>query len=231
MTSKEHTSYKEVSNHIVSYASGLPLALEIFKVNFDTLEEEEKSVFLDIACCLKGYKWTEIEIYSVLFMNLSKINDEDDRVTLHDLIEDMGKEIDRQKSPKESGEAQENMVTKRYNSSSKRQFMKFEMICVDFPMSGNEERMELDENTLEMKNLKILNIKNGNFSQRPNFPESVKVLEWQRRKFMNLTVFNFDMCKCLTQIPNLSGLSNLKEPSFEYYENLITIQHFPSTNY
>jgi len=59
--------------------------------------------------------------------------------------------------------------------------VKFEMICVDFPMSGNEERMELDENTLEMKNLKILNIKNGNFSQRPNFPESVKVLEWQRR--------------------------------------------------
>jgi len=54
--------------------------------------------------------------------NLSKINDEDDRVTLHDLIEDMGKGIDRQKSPKESGEAQENMVTKRYNSSSKRQF-------------------------------------------------------------------------------------------------------------
>lgn len=43
------------------------------------------------------------------------------------------------------------------------------------------------------------------------------------QKFMNLTVFNFDMCKCLTQIPNLSGLSNLKEPSFEYYENLITV--------
>ncbi|KAL2999241.1 hypothetical protein AAZX31_09G149100 [Glycine max] len=216
-------SYKEVSNHIVSYASGLPLALEvigsnlipnnqilkIFKVKFDTLEEEEKSVFLDIACCLKGYKWTEIEIYSVLFMKLTGRNHQ----------KSPGKRR-RIWSPKDIIQVlKDNSVSQAHEW----ELVKFEMICVDFPMSGNEERMELDENTLEMKNLKILNIKNGNFSQRPNFPESVKVLEWERRKFMNLTVFNFDMCKCLTQIPNLSGLSNLKEPSFEYYENLITV--------
>ena len=86
-----------------------------FKVSFDALEEEEKSVFLDITCCLKDYKCREIEdILHSLYDNCMKyhigvlldkslIKIRDDKVTLHDLIENMGKEIDRQKSPKEAG--------------------------------------------------------------------------------------------------------------------------------
>ncbi|XP_027924357.1 TMV resistance protein N-like isoform X3 [Vigna unguiculata] len=140
-------TYTEVLNQVVTYASGIPLTLEVIgsnlfgksvqewesaikqykripsnqilemlKVSFDSLGEEEKSVFLDIVCCFKGYKLSEIEeklralydncmkyhIGVLVEKSLIKIN-HDERVTFHDLIEDIGKRIDRQQSPREPG--------------------------------------------------------------------------------------------------------------------------------
>ncbi|GAU50350.1 hypothetical protein TSUD_296720 [Trifolium subterraneum] len=82
------------------------------QLSFDALEEEEKSVFLDIACCFKGWSLTRVEqilhahhsysikkhIIVLVEKSLIKINEYGD-VTLHDLIEDMGKDIVRQESP------------------------------------------------------------------------------------------------------------------------------------
>ena len=138
-------SYEEVLHRAVTYASGLPLALEvigsnlvgksveewesaiehykripsdeilkILKVSYDALEEEEKSVFLDIVCCFKGYKLTEVEImlralYDDCMKNhigvlvdksLVKIG-WSSTIEMHDLIEDMGRRIDQKESSKE----------------------------------------------------------------------------------------------------------------------------------
>ncbi|KAG4941896.1 hypothetical protein JHK87_045767 [Glycine soja] len=88
---------------------------EILKVSFDALGEEQKNVFLDIACCFKGYKWTEVDdLLHVLYGNCKKhhigvlvekslIKYYDDTVEMHDLIQDMGREIERQRSPDEPG--------------------------------------------------------------------------------------------------------------------------------
>ena len=144
-TEQVHPSYVEVLNDVVTYASGLPLALEvigsnlfaksveqwksainqykrilnneilkILKVSYDALEEEEKSVFLDIVCCFKGYKLTEVEImlralYDDCMKNhigvlvdksLVKIG-WSSTIEMHDLIEDMGRRIDQKESSKE----------------------------------------------------------------------------------------------------------------------------------
>ncbi|KAK8470413.1 hypothetical protein PHAVU_004G140800 [Phaseolus vulgaris] len=142
-------SYKDVLKRVVTYASGLPLALEvigsnlvgksveewesaiehykripnreilgILKVSFDALGEEEKSVFLDIACCFKGSNLTEVEhILGALYDNNMKHHvgvlvekslikvwrGRRSVVEMHDLIEDMGRQIDQQESPKEPG--------------------------------------------------------------------------------------------------------------------------------
>jgi hypothetical protein len=144
-----HSCYEDILNRAVTYASGLPLAIEIvgsnlfgrginewkytldgyekipnkeiqniLKVSFDTLEEEEQSVFLDISCCLKGCRLVEVEeilhahygcpmthrIQVLAEKSLIKIGYYDwncSDVTLHDLIEDMGKEIVCQESPKD----------------------------------------------------------------------------------------------------------------------------------
>jgi len=137
----------EVLNHAVTYASGLPLALdvigsnlagksvekwksainqykripnnqiiEILKVSFEALDREEKTVFLDIACCFKGYTLTEVEDILVAINDdcmkhhISVLVDKSlirigwwSRVEIHDLIEEMGRQIDQQESPEGSG--------------------------------------------------------------------------------------------------------------------------------
>jgi hypothetical protein len=146
---KVPSSYEDILNRAVSYASGLPIAIEIvgsnlfrksveewnytldgyekipnkkiqeiLKVSYDALEEQEQSVFLDIACCFKGWGLPEIEeilhvhyggsithIIQVLTeKSLIKVGYHERTCTygviLHDLIEDMAKEIIRQESPK-----------------------------------------------------------------------------------------------------------------------------------
>jgi hypothetical protein len=100
----------------------------ILEISYDALDEEVKSVFLDIACCFKDYSLEEIEEilnahygYCIKnhvvvlaekslikikhdYMEKSLIKIKHDYVELHDLIEHMGKEIVRRESPKEPGE-------------------------------------------------------------------------------------------------------------------------------
>lgn len=40
---------------------------------------------------------------------------------------------------------------------------------------------------------------------------------------MSMRVLNLDKCKCLTQIPDVSGLPNLEKLSFQHCQNLTTI--------
>jgi hypothetical protein len=86
------------------------------QLSFDALEEEEKFVFLDIACCFKGCELTRVEqilhahhgysiknhINVLVEKSLIKIS-ESGTVTLHDLVEDMGKDIVKQESPNPGG--------------------------------------------------------------------------------------------------------------------------------
>jgi hypothetical protein len=83
----------------------------ILKVSFDDLDEETKNVFLDIACFFKGWSLKEVEgrlhahygycikhqVGVLVDKSLTKIDHAS--VWLHDLIEDMGKEIVRKESP------------------------------------------------------------------------------------------------------------------------------------
>ena len=134
-------SYADILNHTITFASGLPLALEvigsnmfgkskeewesaleqykripnkeiqqILKVSFDDLEEDEKKFFLDIACFFNGDRLEYVkEILRAhhgvcpkngirVLVDKSLVKIDDDKVTLHDLIKDMGREIIRQES-------------------------------------------------------------------------------------------------------------------------------------
>ncbi|XP_016203963.1 TMV resistance protein N-like [Arachis ipaensis] len=236
------SNYVDVLTRTITYASGLPLALEvigshlyekkvedwesaldkferhldnriyeILRVSFDALGKEEQSVFLDIACCFKGYELKEITDLlqahygscmkyhiGVLFeKSLIKINLYDLSVTMHDLIENMGKEIALEESPE--------MPEKRSRLWFYEDIVKvlqdnlgtstIEIIYLEFPLlerKGDEDSFEKEGNKdvevkwdgtafKEMKNLKTLIIKNGCFSECPKYlPNSLRVLEWWR---------------------------------------------------
>ncbi|KAK2421688.1 disease resistance protein RUN1 [Trifolium repens] len=173
---------------------------KILKVSFDALEEEEQSVFLDIACCFKGYVLKEVEdilcahygremkyhIGMLVEKSLVKISkhtflNKTDYVILHDLIEDMGKEIVRQESPNEPGKRSrlwfhEDIFQVLEKNSGTSQI---EIIHLNFPRAKEIVEWTGDE-LKKMENLKTLVVKTS-FYLKPevHFPNSLRVLEWQ----------------------------------------------------
>ncbi|XP_057446541.1 disease resistance protein RPV1-like isoform X2 [Lotus japonicus] len=244
---------------------------QVLEVSFAALEKQEQSVFLDVACCFKGYHLEEVEnilnahhnhcikyqIVVLVDKSLIKIT-HSGYVTLHDLIEDMGKEIVRQESPQEPGNRsrlwfhEDIFEVLEQNTGTS----KIEMMHLDYP---SFEEVNWDgEAFKEMKKLKTLVIRKTHFSKGPeHLPNSLRVLEWWKypsqhlpsdfhpkklsicilpyssmvslelgrssKKFETMKVLNLDFCESLTEIPNLTGLPNLEELSFEFCSKLITI--------
>ncbi|XP_031263548.1 disease resistance-like protein DSC1 isoform X2 [Pistacia vera] len=133
--------FVQLSKRALSYAKGVPLALEVLgsslykrtkkewesyikrlrripdmnvqkvlKVSYDGLNDEEQEVFLDIACFFKGYNRDLIEaildgcgIASHFDINVlierSLITASFNTITMHDLVQEMGRDIVRQESP------------------------------------------------------------------------------------------------------------------------------------
>ena len=146
-SNKVNPDYADISNRVLSYAGGLPLALEVIgsnlynksidewnsaldkyeripinkiqevlKVSYDYLEEDEKNIFLDIACFFNKYKKSYINemlyvrgfhpedgIRVLIDKSLMKI-DSNGCVRMHGLVQDMGREIVRCESTFEPGE-------------------------------------------------------------------------------------------------------------------------------
>ncbi|XP_028785836.1 TMV resistance protein N [Neltuma alba] len=163
----------------------------ILKVSYDALEEYEQEIFLDIACCFKGdsFEYVRSALYArgicpdygvkvLIDKCLIKINH--GKVTMHDLIQAMGKEIVRQKSPYEPGKRTRlwfhkdilNVLEENKGSG------KIEAINLDMP--GDMVIDWSGKAFKKMRNLKILIIRNAQFSTGPNYlPNSLRVLDWK----------------------------------------------------
>ncbi|XP_024641925.2 disease resistance protein RPV1 isoform X2 [Medicago truncatula] len=279
---KVPSSYEEILNRVVTYASGLPLAIvtiggnlfgrkvedwkrtldeyenipdkdiqRILQVSYDALKEKDQSVFLDIACCFKGCKWTKVK--KILHAHYGHCIEHhvgvlaekclighweyDTYVTLHDLIEDMGKEVVRQESPKKPGERSrlwfhdDILNVLRDNMGTEN----IEMIYLKFDPTARETEWD-GMACKKMTNLKTLIIEDGNyFSGGPgHLPSSLRYWKWiscplkslsciSSKEFNYMKVLTLDFCEYLTHIPDVSGLPNLEKCSFRYCFSLITI--------
>ncbi|KAF3457247.1 hypothetical protein FNV43_RR01904 [Rhamnella rubrinervis] len=89
--------------------------MRVLRISFDGLRETEKNIFLDIACFFNGSRkdyvmnimdrcgfFPEIGIRSLVDKSLLHMDD-DSQLRMHDLLEEMGKEIVREKSRDEPG--------------------------------------------------------------------------------------------------------------------------------
>ncbi|GMI79716.1 hypothetical protein like AT5G36930 [Hibiscus trionum] len=137
----------KLSKHVVRYAGGLPLALEVLgsffcgrdaaqwrsaikrlekdsnkeildrlRISFDGLEETEKNIFLDIACFFNGKEkdfvmkvldgcefFPDIGIDVLIKKSLLKVDKHNKYLWMHDLLQEMGRKIVREKSIEEPG--------------------------------------------------------------------------------------------------------------------------------
>ncbi|XP_028770003.1 TMV resistance protein N-like [Neltuma alba] len=235
---------------------------QILKVSYDALEEYEQEIFLDIACCFKGdsFEYVRSALYArgicpdygvkvLIDKCLIKINH--GKVTMHDLIQAMGKEIVRQKSLYEPGKRTRlwfhkdilNVLEENKGSG------KIEAINLDMP--GDMVIDWSGKAFKKMPNLKILIIRNAQFSTGPKYlPNSLRVLDWKgypcptlppdfnpreliilkmpesflkRDKFQSLSLMNFRGCKYLRQVSDLSAVPDLRELCLEGCKKLTEI--------
>ncbi|KAK9205176.1 hypothetical protein WN943_015443 [Citrus x changshan-huyou] len=145
-TQKPREEYVHLSQLVVKYASGLPLALkvlgsflfsrpvdewtstlerlkrepeneilDILQISFEGLKEAEKEIFLDVACFFKGEKRDHVSKIldscgfepvigiGVLIEKSLLTVCEDNKLWMHDLLQEMGRQIVRRQSPEEPG--------------------------------------------------------------------------------------------------------------------------------
>nr|KYP63958.1 TMV resistance protein N [Cajanus cajan] len=165
----------------------------ILRVSYDGLKEFEKEIFLDIACFFKGNKLSDVisilhggrgsPIDYVIQVLIDKclIKIVHCHVRMHDLIEDMGRDIVRQESPLKPGERSRLWFSKdilhvfKENKGSD----KTEIIMLNLL---KDKEVQWDGNALKrMENLKILVVENARFSRGPShLPKSLRVLKWFR---------------------------------------------------
>ncbi|KAJ9542511.1 hypothetical protein OSB04_029017 [Centaurea solstitialis] len=197
--------YEELSNRVIRYTGGLPLALkvlgsffckreasvwesalnrlaktpnmeifEMLKVSFDELCDDDKKIFLDIACFFKGRD--EEEMIRVLdsfgfdatigmstLVEKSLITVSSKRIDMHDVLQEMGLEINL--------EAVEAIVHKGGSSSDIQPFR--------------------NDVFKDMNNIRLLDI-NGvfTFPKPTTLPDELRWLSWYQYPFPSLPVEN-----------------------------------------
>ncbi|WCJ38884.1 disease resistance protein (TIR-NBS-LRR class) putative [Euphorbia peplus] len=218
--------YVEIANRFVSYANGLPLALDILgcflfgksidewesalerlmeipnkqildklRISFDGLQEVEKKIFLDIACFFKGEEkdyvvkvlescgfYPEIGIKVLLSKSLITICN--DRICMHDLLEEMGREIVRTSCYEEPGRRSRLWLYKDvyHVLSNDTGTEEVEGIVLD-TCEQEDDHLSAKAFT-KMRNLRLLKLGNLRLSGSLNYlSNELRYLDWEEYPF------------------------------------------------
>ncbi|KAG7945093.1 hypothetical protein I3843_15G135900 [Carya illinoinensis] len=219
---------------------------DTLKISFDELEDCDQNIFLDIACFFKGAKrkyvtkilddcgfFPDVGIINLIDKSLITVN-ECDELTMHDLLEDMGKEIVRQESPEEPGKR-----SRLWFYEDVREVLEESTNLIDIDLSyceyltkisdlsscSNLEKLILDEckSLVEVHDSvgfldKLVELRFKQCSRLKNLPRSFKL--------RSLKVLKLEGCKSLEYFPEI-------ECEMEYLKHLwlegVVIQELPSS--
>ncbi|KAF5469550.1 hypothetical protein F2P56_013614 [Juglans regia] len=207
---------------------------EKLRISYDGLDDNEKAIFLDIACFFKGKHmddvikildsrgyFSDIGIKILIDKCLITI-DWHNILEMHDLLQDMGREIVRQESPEEPGKRSRLWFHEdvRYVLEEDTATNKIEAILVDLP---KQDPIRLSSEVFtKMKRLKLFINQNGCFSGGPNYlPNELRVLNWPEYPLQSLPS-NFHGEKLTILRMHSSPIKELGE-GFKSHENLTTM--------
>ncbi|XP_065879958.1 disease resistance-like protein DSC1 isoform X2 [Euphorbia lathyris] len=142
---------------------------QILRISFDGLDDPNKSIFLDIACYFRGHDkdyvakvlnsfgfFPEYGIRELIDHSLLTMLD--NTVGMHDLLQDMGREIVRQQSPEDPGKR-----SRLWDHEDALQVLMQEsgteyVECMVIDLSKLDEKKFSVEAFMKMKNLRLLDV-------------------------------------------------------------------------
>ncbi|KAL5560846.1 hypothetical protein UlMin_037057 [Ulmus minor] len=173
--------------------------LRVLKISFDGLRDSEKELFLDIACFFQGEPQYRVEkilesrdyglsisIQVLVEKALIRIGGKDRCLWMHDLLQELGKEIVRRKSFQESDsplkdpQERSRLWDPEDISDVLKENTGTDVIKGIFLTFPKKEKIEVNDDPLQrMKKLKLLKIHNAYFSKNPGYlSNELRLLEW-----------------------------------------------------
>ncbi|KAG7944402.1 hypothetical protein I3843_15G099900 [Carya illinoinensis] len=212
----------------------------VLRISYDDLEDNEKEMFLDIAFFFKGEPLANIrKIFDSCnffpdygidrLIKKCLITIEHKNVWMHDLLQDMGREIVRLESPLEPGERSRLWFHKNIHRvlEDSTGTNKVAGMIIEMP-EGEDVVISLDpEAFVQMKRLRVLINCNASFPSGPNYlSNELRVLDWYKYPLQSLPP-NFHGNKLI--IFKIRG-NFIRELSFIKFKNL-TIMEFSECNF
>ncbi|KAJ7970182.1 TMV resistance protein N [Quillaja saponaria] len=226
--SKPNTDFEEISLRSIRYGSNLPLALEIVGSHLYGMTLES---FKEVLRACKFFPDDEIRV----LLDKSLISIKENMLWMHDLIQDMGKEIVRQDSRSEPGKR-----SRLFDHKDAHQVLtndkgtdKIEGVMLRFP---SEEKLQWSgEAFKKMTNLRILMVENAYFSEGPkHLPDELRVLDWKNYPSMSLPPdFKSDNLVVLSLVDSRLKLTeplNFKSLIYMDFSHCLSLEEVPDVS-
>ncbi|XP_040362605.1 disease resistance protein RPV1 isoform X2 [Rosa chinensis] len=167
-----------------------PEIIDVLQISFDGLQEKDKNIFLHIACFYKGWdldRVTQIIGYCELEPDIglsvladrSLITISNNKLSMHDLLQELGWEIVRRQSPREPGKRSRLWSHKEIHSVLKKNkgTDAIQAMVVDLPKL--EVAHWKPEAFSKLSQLSLLHIRNVDLPKGLTFlSNSLRLLEW-----------------------------------------------------
>ncbi|KAI4310452.1 hypothetical protein MLD38_035430 [Melastoma candidum] len=162
----------------------------VLKISFDGLDDQQKEIFLDIACFFKGWKRDQVTkildscgfeatIETEVLIERCLVTVEDDNFRMHDLSEVMGKSIVRDE--KSTG-----LPSRIWSDKDFLRVLSDDVVPENYAVKGivldlaKKQKKLIKSNTFKFsRRLRLLIIRNAFDPKEPlNFPSELRWLEW-----------------------------------------------------
>ncbi|CAL2275724.1 unnamed protein product [Prunus armeniaca] len=223
---------------------------DVLKISYDGLQNNEKRIFLDIACFLKGMDKERVEeildyfgfnpkVGIQVLIEKSLITILNNRVLMNGFIQDMGRQLVRREYVDEPGKRSRLWLFDDiiYVLNNNKGTNAVEGIALNLPKL--KAACWNSESFSNMQNLRFLKIHNLQMTQGPEYlPNALKFLEWSGypSKFLPQGFQPEELCElnlCNSSIGQLwrgtKCLGNLKSINVSYSQNLTRTPDFTVT--